>query len=53
MWAAETHRLPSSFLTRVLWLESGFRTVCENGSQNDFEPGRALEMNGLGSTPAD
>jgi hypothetical protein len=32
MWAAETHRLPSSFLTRVLWLESGFRTVCENGS---------------------
>ena len=32
MWAAETHRLPSSFLTRGLWQESGFRTVCENGS---------------------
>ena len=35
MWAAETHRLPSSLLTRVLWLESGFRTVCENGSTED------------------
>jgi hypothetical protein len=35
MWAAETYRLPSSFLTRVLWRESGFRTVCENGSTED------------------